>query len=167
MKRLPNDNGMWAYLDSLGILENGSDEEIKAAKRAYRKSYFKRYKRNQRIAKPEYVVNFSKENGELETVAKAAKWHRMTMTNFLRSAVLAYLHRTYLVPNRDEVAQLELLLSNCLNEIQTLVSVRTKHSWDSVQRWEQIELKIQKLEKQIGDLFRNPPILDDSQNQNK
>ncbi len=167
MKRLPKQNGMWDYLDSIGILEHGSDAEIKAAKRAYRKGYFRNYKKNQRIKKPEYVVNFSKENGELETVAKAAKQHKLSMTNFLRSAVLAYLMRTYLVPNRDQVAHLELLLSNCLNEIQTIVSVKSKHTWQNDNRFEQIEQRIQKLEQQIGDLFRNPPIADDCQNQNK
>ncbi len=158
---------MWDYLDSIGILEHGSDTEIKAAKRAFRKSYFRNYKKNQRIKKPEYVVNFSKGNGELETVAKAAKQHKLSMTNFLRSAVLAYLRRTYLVPNRDQVAHLELLLSDCLNEIQTIVSVKSKYTWENDNRFEQIEQRIQKLEQQIGDLFRNPPIADDCQNQNK
>ncbi len=167
MKRLPKENGMWAYLDSIGVLENGADEEIKAAKREYRKSYFKRYKRNQRIAKPEFIVNFSKENGELEIVIKAAKRHQMTMSNFLRSAVFAYLQRTYLVPNRNEVAHLELILSNCLNEIQTIVSVKVKYDWEKEHRWGKIEQSIQKLELQINDLFRNPPLEDDSKNKNK
>ncbi len=166
MKRLPKQNGMWDYLDSIGVLEHGTDAEIKVAKQAYRKKYFRQYKRNQRICKPEYVVNFSKDNGELETVAKAAKRHRMSMTNFLRSAVLAYLNRTYLVPNRDQIARLELLLSDCLNEIQAIVRPKEKYHWEREQKWEKVEKRIEKLELQVNDLFRNPPIKDDSQNKN-
>lgn len=163
MKRLPKQKGMWEYLDAIGVLEHGTDAEIKAAKQAYRKKYFQQYKRNQRITKPEYVVNFSKSTGELETVVKAAKRHKMSMTNFLRSAVLAYLHQTFLVPNREQVAQLEVLLSDCLNEIQTIVRPKEKYHWQREEKWEKIELRITKLEQQIHHLFYNPPLQNDRQ----
>ena len=95
---------MWAYLDAIGVLEKGSDKEIKAAKRIYRQNYFLEFKRRQRIKKPEYTVHFSKENGEYETVSLAAKKHKITITAFIHLATLAYIRKTYVVPDRLQVA---------------------------------------------------------------
>ena len=160
-----NNSGMWDYLDSVGVLEKGTDEEIKAAKKAYRKKYFLEYKQKQRITKPEYTINFKKENGEHGRISLAAKKHNMTVTFFIRSAVLAYLDRTYIVPDRVQVARLEQLLADCLNEIKSIIKPRERYFWEREQRIELIDKRIQKLEMQIGEVFRNPPLLYDHQNQ--
>lgn len=165
-KRPKNKGGMWYYLDASGILEHGTDEEIKAAKKAYRKEYYLEYKRNQRISKPEFVINFSKENGEYSKVSHAARNHRMTMTAFIRSSVLAYLDQSFLVPNSDQVVLLEQYLSQCLNEIQKIVGEKERYHWDKEQKLEAIEKRIEKLEAEINQAFRNPPLLrHDNQNQ--
>src|SRR5438128_2635246 len=117
-------SGMWQYLESVGVLEKGTEEQIKAAKKAYRKKYFLLYKQKQRSTKPEYTVHFSKENGEHDRVTLAAKRHNMKVTSFLRAATLGYLQRTYVVPNRMQVARLEQLLSDCLNEIKGMAKVK-------------------------------------------
>src|ERR1700682_361398 len=114
-------SAMWEYLESVGVLEKGSDAEIKAAKKAYWKIYFTKYKKQQRSSKPEYTVNFSKEKKEYERISLAAKKHNMTVTAFLRSAVLAYMNHTFVVPDRMLVARLEQMLSDCLNEIKRIV----------------------------------------------
>jgi len=157
---------IWDYLESLGILENGTDEEIKAAKKAYRKEYFLKYKRNQRATKPEFTVNFSNKKGEYGMVKRAAERHRMTMTAFIRSSVLAYLNQKFLVPNTDQIASLEQILSQCLNEIQKLVGERERYHWSREQKFEAIEQRIEKLENEINQIFRNPPLIShDNQNQ--
>jgi hypothetical protein len=90
MKKTKKHKGaIWDYLETTGVLENGTDEEIKQAKKAYRKAYYLDYKRNQRANKPEFIVNFSSENGEYSRVKMAAERHKMPMTTFIRSAVLA------------------------------------------------------------------------------
>jgi hypothetical protein len=161
-----HNSGIWEYLDSVGVLEKGSDEEIKAAKKAYRKKYFLAYKQKQRVNKPEYTINFKKENGEHERIFLAAKKHRMTVTSFIRSSALAYLTQTFLVPNREQVARLEQLLSECLNEVKAIVSGREKYFWQRQDKLDQIEKRIQKLEGEINEIFRNPPLLHhDHQNQ--
>jgi len=157
---------MWDYLESSGVLEKGTDEEIKAAKKAYRKEYFLKYKRLQRSVKPEFCVSFSNEKGEYTKVEYAAKRHKMTITAFIRSAVLAYLNQRFVVPNADQVACLEQILSQCLNEIQSIVRVREKYHWERERKFEAIEKRIEKLEFEINQVFRNPPLLKyDSQNQ--
>jgi hypothetical protein len=157
---------MWDYLESSGVLEKGTDEEIKAAKRTYRKGYMLNYRRNQRTHKPEFIVNFSNEKGDYQRVESAAKRHKMTITAFIRSAVLAYLEQSFIVPNQDQVVALEQILSQCLNEIQSIVKVRERYHWEREQKFEAIEKRIEKLEFEINQVFRNPPLLQhDSQSQ--
>jgi len=158
MKRNNRKGEMWYYLDALGVLENGTDEEIKEAKKAYRKGYFLKYKRIQRTSKPEFIINFSNKNGEYAKVKRASEKHKMTMTAFIRSSVLAYLDQKYLVPDPDQIAQLEQLLSQCLNEIQKIVGPRERYHWEREQKFEAIEERIEKLETDINQVFRNPPL---------
>lgn len=159
-------NGMWEYLDSLGILEKGTDEEIKAAKLAYRKEYLLKYKRNQRSRKPEFVVSFSNEKGEYHRVEYASKAHKMSITAFIRSSVLSYINQRYIVPNQDQIAHLEQILSQCLNEIQTLVRIKDKYYWEKESKMELIEKRIERLENEIYQVFRNPPlVMHDNQSQ--
>jgi hypothetical protein len=160
MKNMKNRKGvMWEYLNVLGVIENGTDEEIKAAKKAYRKEYYLRYKRNQRSTKPEFIINFSSNNGEYSKVKRAAERHKMTMTAFIRSTVLAYLDQRFVVPNADQLAHLEQILSQCLNEIQKLVGAKEKYYWSREEKFEAIEKRIEKLESDIDQVFRHPPLL--------
>jgi hypothetical protein len=159
---------MWEYLDELGVLEKGSDEEIKAAKKAYRKKYLLEFKQKQRKNKPEYNIYYSKENGEHNRIIQAAKKHELTPTAFIRLASLAYIDRKYLVPNWEQVATLEQLLSECLNEVKVLVCRKERFFWDREQKIIAIEKRIEKLETQVNALFRNPPLVSthyDRQNQ--
>lgn len=150
---------MWQYLDSLGVLEKGTDEEIKAAKKAYRKEYYLKYKHSQRSNNPEFTVNFSTDKGEYSKVASASKKHNLTITAFIRSAVLAYIDQRFVVPNSDQVATLEQILSQCLNEVQIIVKAKEKYHWEREQKFEAIEKRIEKLESEIDQVFRNPPLL--------
>lgn len=150
---------IWDYLESTGVLEKGSDEEIKAARRLYRKQYFLQYKQKQRTHKPEYTICFSKNEGENERIQTAAKNHNLTVPAFIKAAVFGYLNRSYIVPNRMQVATLYQVLLDCLNEIKTLVSKKEHFFWDREQKLDSIEKRIQKLEVQINEIFSNPPVL--------
>lgn len=159
-------SAMWYYLDALGVLENGTEEEIKMAKKAYRKEYYLSYKRNQRATKPEFTISFTNKNGEYTKVKRGAERHKMTITAFIRSSVLAYIDQKYLVPNQDQIANLEQILSQCLNEISKIVSAKEKYHWEREQKFEAIEKQIEGLESVISQIFRNPPLItNDNQNQ--
>ncbi len=156
---------IWEYLDNIGILEHGTEEEIKMAKKTYRKEYLLKYKQEQRKKKPEFTVNFS-QNGEYSKVSNAAKSHKMTVTRFIHEAVLAYISQTFVVPNTEQIAYLEHILSECLNQIQTILKPKDKYHWDREKKLEEIEKKIQSLEEAINTFFRNPPLQkNDSQSQ--
>ena len=150
---------MGLYLEAVGVLENGTDEEIKLAKKAYRKEYYLKYKRNQRTHRPEFTINFSSENGEFYKVLHEAKRHKLSITAFIHLAVLAYINQSFIVPNTEQVAYLEQVLSQCLNEIQSIVRVKEKYHWEREQKFNAIEKRIEKLEFDINQIFRNPPLL--------
>ncbi|MBK9477656.1 MAG: hypothetical protein IPP56_14500 [Bacteroidetes bacterium] len=153
-----NNNGLWEYLEATGVLEKGTDAEIKAAKLAFRKEYLLKYKQNQRNHKPEFTVNFSNTNGEFSKVEHAANRHKMTITAFIRSAVMSYLDQSYIVPNSEQIIHLEQILSECLNQIQSIVKTREKYHWERDQKFESIEKIIIRLEVRINQIFRNPPL---------
>ena len=158
MRKVPINSGMWAYLNELGILENGSDAQITIAKKAFRKEYFVNYKRNYRTKNSAFTINFSNENSDYQRIKQAAKSHKMTITGFIRASVLAYLNQSFILPDRDTVARLEQTLSQCLNEIQSIVRPKEKYSWERERKFELIEKRIEKLEAEINQIFRNPPL---------
>lgn len=161
MRKPRKDTGLWAYLDACGLLSNGMDEQIKAARRTYRKQYLRQYKKEQRVQKPEYLVQLSKENNEHGRIALAAKKHRMSVTAFLRLAALAYIERSFLVPDRALVAKLSALLAECLNDVRSLASQKGKHNVFALdEKYDAIERRIITLESQIQTLFCFPAMLE-------
>ena len=154
-----SNSGMWDYLETTGVLEHGTEQEIKAAKKKYRKDYFLSYKRSQRCLKPEYTVNFSIDKGEHSRVKAAAQRHHLSISSFIHQAVLAYLDQSFIVPNIDQVAALEQILLQCLNEVQSIVKPKEKYHWEREQKFEAIEKRIDKLQIQIDLIFRHPSML--------
>lgn len=145
------------HLDALGLLENGTEEEIAVVKRAYRKQYLLDYKRAQRLAQKEYPVLLSKENGEYETIAKAARRHRLSISAFLRVSALAYLTQTFITIDPQRLAQLEMMLAACVNEIRSMAQLKSRQHWLYDQKYINMEERIKRLEVDIRDLLKNPP----------
>jgi len=161
MPKNAKNSGMWAYLDASGVLEKGTEEEIKAVKKAYRKQYLLNFKRKQRASKPEFSISLSKDNGEYSRILSAAKMHKTSIPSFLRIATLAYISKTYIVPDRLLVAKLEQLLSQCINEIQLIVHQKEKYFWGKEQKFKDIEKRIEKLEIEINEVFKHPPTIEE------
>lgn len=154
--RLKKRSPLWEYLEASGVLEHGSDEEIKAVKREYRKKYLLLYKRAKRGGAKEYTITLKKEGKELLLLMKSAKIHSLTVPEFIRQSALAYCEQKYLIPHPYQVAELEQLLSDCLNEIRTLATKRDRFYWDAEMKLVRVEKRIIKLEESIYQLFRNP-----------
>lgn len=156
MRKNAQNGGLWAYLDAVGVLEKGTEEEIKLAKKAYRKQYHLDYIRTQRKSKPEYTVNLSKDNEEYSKIVSASKKHKKSVPAFLKLATLAYINKTYIVPDRLIIAKLDQLLSQCLNEIQTIIKQKERYFWGKEQKFKDIEKRIEKLELEISKVFEQP-----------
>jgi hypothetical protein len=161
MSRKKPSGGLWAYLDASGVLERGSEDEIRAAKRAYRKQYLLNYKRKQRNSRPEFVVSLSKSNGEYSRIASGAKKHGKTIPSFLRLATLAYIDRHYITPDRVVIVLIEQMISSCLNEISEIVHQKERWHWGKDHKLLEIEKRISKLEDQIRILLLQPRTLEE------
>ncbi len=148
------------YLDKSGVLVNGSEDEIKAVKKEYRKKYLLEYKRWQRKNKPEYTVHFSGEREEYGRLKKAATEHKMKISGFIKSAVFAYLSKTYLTPNREEIVRLELILGQIATGIRSLCSRKTLWA-NTEERFGKIEELISKMENTVSETLRNPQTLEE------
>ena len=166
MSNTRRSKALWEYLELAGVL-NGSEAEIKEAKRTYRKKYFLAYKKRQRSKKPEFTICLSRENGEYKKLSDAAKKHHMAIPSFIKSSAFAYLQQVYLVPDRLLTAELEQLLADCLNEIKSITSIKEKYFWQRDEKIAAIEKRIEKLEGQINHLFANPPLASSNDSQNK
>jgi hypothetical protein len=151
-----NNKALWEYLEAQGVLERGNDLEIKEAKKAYRKEYLLKYKQKQRAEKPEFNVSFSNENGEYSRVEHASNSHKMTVTAFIRKATIAYISKTYVVPDRMGIAHIEQLLAQCLNEIKSIIKQKDRYHFQNEQKYDIIEKRIEKLEEEINQFFRQP-----------
>lgn len=153
-------SGLWVYLDQAGVLERGSPEDIAEAKRAYWKRYHYDHRRSQRKEKPEFVVSLCRSDGTYTRIAAAAKRHKLTIPAYLRTAALAYLDQAFIVPNPEHLAHLEQLLSQCANEVQALAGAKEKYFWQRDEKIAVIEKRIERLEREVAELFRHPPSLE-------
>lgn len=110
--------GLWAWLQSSGILTWGTEEDIKAAKKLYRRAYQRAYKKQKRAKRPEVTCSFSQD--EHQYLSQMAKRYEMTLARFIRATSLAYLDQIYLVPVPSKVARLEQILSQYQNTLEKL-----------------------------------------------
>lgn len=149
MTKNRKDTNLWAYLESTGLLEHGTDEQIKNAKKEYRRQQHSSYRREVRKDKPEFSVALSKKDGSYGKMALAARRHNMPVTTFIRNAALSYLDKSFLVPNQNQVARLEQALMNCLNEIQVITHTKEKYHWEREQKYDAIAARITILETEI------------------
>lgn len=156
MRNVRQNTGIWQYLAQCGVLENGTDDEIKAARKAYWQKYFREYKRKRRAEHKEITVFLQKE--DLKKISEAAKNHKLTKAKFLKEAAAAYVDKAYIVPDRVQVAYLEQMLIQILNEIQAMAKrAKILHTINP----SEIENRISRMEYIISDTLRNPHTLEE------
>lgn len=97
MKRKQKHTGkLYEYLEKAGAL-SGTDVEIKAAIREYRKLYKAEWRRRKREANQEITVTLNPH--ELQIITTAAKKHHRSHARFLKDAALAYCTQAFVVPD--------------------------------------------------------------------
>lgn len=156
MRKIRHNSGMWKYLDEIGVLDSGSEEEIQAARKTYKKKYIREYKQRQRREKKEFTVLLKRE--EYGKLSPEAKRHKLTVARFIKTAALAYIGKIYIVPDREKVASIEQTLLQILGEIQALAKRnRILYTLDPAE----IEKRIERMETVIADALRHPPTVEE------
>ncbi len=99
-------SGLYAYLESTGVLKDGTDEQLKIA----RAVYIKEYKRAWRLAKADKIkrVTIQMPMNEWETLCRRAKTHRRPAARYIRDAAIAYTAKQYLVVDRFAMNEIKV-----------------------------------------------------------
>lgn len=138
----------------MGVLENGTDEEIEQAKKTYRKLYSRNAQKQYRDSHVRKEIIFTKE--EFLRICKAAEKHGIKPAPFLRNASLCYMDEHFILPDEKRVQKLELDLRRIGNNINQLVKYTHQHKWFSKRDLRLLQKHMQDLEDQLSHTFRQP-----------
>jgi hypothetical protein len=144
-------SNLYQFLEQKGVLTNGTDAEIKAAKAEYRKIYQANWRRRQRHTSKEITITLAPD--ELKTISQASKKHNRSKTRFLKEATLAYINKRYLAP-----APLTLLYIQ--EQLALNYSVLQKLFEEQIVPWDigkELLRRMAELEHTILSKLNNPP----------
>ena len=141
---------LWDYLDESGVLEWGSDDEIKTAKNRYKTLYQRAYRKRYRESRSEFTVSLTKD--EEAVIRQKSKFHNLSPSAFIKQSSLAYTRKLYLVPDPVQLAQFEQILNLIFQEIKIMSQSGSvsNHCFKLLERIEQIE-------RQVSMMLRHPP----------
>lgn len=147
-------SGIYSYLEGLGLLANGTDAELKAAKAVYWKMKRKEHKRQLRNKNKVYEVILSAQ--ENQVVIKLAREAGFSKVAWVKYAALAYANKRYLVPRLEIQYELRALLNLTYCSLQTLIDDNRINV-----HLEDILLgKVSELETKVLTLLFNPTAVD-------
>src|SRR5579872_7003545 len=97
MKRKSKHSALYHYLEQANVLASGTDAQIQAAKREYRRQYQTAWRKRKRANNQEITITLDAH--ELQIITSAAKKHRRTRTKFCKEAALAYCTQAFVIPD--------------------------------------------------------------------
>lgn len=125
MNKKKNTYGVYAYLDSTGVLEKGTDKAIAEARKEYWKKYKAQWRKQKRKTEKELTTSWTTD--ELKDLTKSARYHKISRVAYIKSATIAYSNNSYIIPNKMEVRRIVQLLNMNYNLIQEMVDEKTLH----------------------------------------
>ncbi|QGY44846.1 plasmid mobilization relaxosome protein MobC [Maribellus comscasis] len=150
---MKQNKNLFLYLQSLGLLEHGTEEQIERAKQDFKKlqqnSYATKFSQSHK-RKSVYLTQ-----KEMSVLMTAAKRHGMRLGTFIRFAALAYVKTEYLLPSDSKIQELEVALRRIGNNINQL----TKHVHQRGFTKEDLvafQQKLNELENRVSDFLRQP-----------
>ncbi len=108
----------YKYLDP--FLEKGHTDEINKAKAEWRRKYKANWRKLNRKENKEITVPWTK--NELKILLTESKKHKLSNTQFIKKAVMAYIDKRYIVPDVLVVRSLLQFLALEYNSIQEMIS---------------------------------------------
>lgn len=117
-RKVKSENTIYTHLQTNGVLEKGTHEEIQSV----RKEYWREYKRKWRVAKrrkdKEFAISFNSD--EVKILNQQAKKHHLSRTQFIKETTFAYINNSFIVPDILEVRRISQLLAMTYNSVQDL-----------------------------------------------
>lgn len=125
--------GLYEYLESLNLVGSGLEEDIAAARNAYRKAYKADWRRKKRSEtnRKEYTVTLNTQ--EVQIITVAAIRHARSKTQFIKESSLAYVRRQFIVPDKVALGEVKHLLALNYGKLQQLFDEGLVHYTDGIQ----------------------------------
>jgi hypothetical protein len=152
LKESRKHSAYYKYLDP--FLEKGNHEEIKKAKAEWRKKYKAEWRKINRKENKEITVPWAK--NELRILKTESTKHRLSNTQFIKKAVMAYIDKRYIVPDVLAVRTLLQFLAMEYNTIQEMINEKDLN----LQSGQQLLEKIDEQEKAIRVALYSPKTLE-------
>lgn len=122
MKRKNKQSGVYAYLNTLGLLENGSEVELSIARKEYWKKYQANWIRTKR-KQAHLTVYFN--NKEFRIIKNAARNNKRSNTRYIKEAALAYARNIYLVPDLRFYMELSGTMTSIVSMLKAMLNLGT------------------------------------------
>ncbi len=150
MNKLRKNSGLYQFLESKGVLDQGK-EKIDAAKKEYRRLYQSTYKKRYREKVCEHTVSFKPI--EEKRISQLAREHGMKSAEYVRQSALAYAEKRYLVPRTESIVRVHQQVALMRTQI---ARVSEKSGFFQRDKSESIEQLLFSLENEIRSSLLNP-----------
>lgn len=149
MKALSKKTNLYAYLVRTGVLDTGTEEDIKAAKKAYWKEY-DRLQKKQKRAIEHRVVTVIFPNEDINHIRARAKKEGYTLQAYIRSCIKAQMNSTQVYPHRQIYLQILQEVAGVRRMLEELILKEKKHWLGIGRESSQALLLLEKLNKDIS-----------------
>lgn len=153
-RRLNTKSNLYSYLESSGVLEKGTHEEIQKVKNDYWREYKRNWRKNKRKMVKEITISFTQD--EFKEINSESKRHKLNRTNFIKQACFAYVNKSFIVPDLKEIKKISQILAMAYNSIQGMIE---ENNIDFKSGKSLLE-SIYKLEREILPVLNNPKSLE-------
>ena len=153
-RKLKQSSGLFAYLDSTGVLATGNEEAIALARKEYWRNYKRMWRKEKRKKTKEIAITFSKE--ELKIITQFAKQHQGNRTALIKASVFGYLNKRYIIPAPETMNSIKQLLGMHYNIMEQFLD----ENMLSQQIGNELKQKILELERTVLVTLHNPKTLE-------
>lgn len=117
-RKIKQKSGLYAYLDKMKVLEQGTDEDFRRARQEYWRMYKANWVKQMRALKKEYTVCLNQK--EVKELCVAARLHRRSCTRYLKEAAFSYMNKRFLFPDEISISTIKQLLAMNYNMLKQL-----------------------------------------------
>lgn len=154
-KNLRQNTEQFQFLLSNGYLDKG-DEVLAEGKRAWRRIYMRRYKKQSRRRKAEHIV--ACKEAEEKLLQKSAREHGVSVAQFIKLACLAYCQQKYLTPRLPAIFEVRQEMIYTRSQIERVR--QSKRALFAQSKEEEIEVLLQSLQATLDKAFKRPDNLE-------
>lgn len=156
MKRaLKHKSSIYEYLEACGVLINGTDNEIKEARKRYWKNYRASYQKQKRKEQSVFTVAFKTK--EMQILLAAVKKHHANCTHYIKLATLAYSQQQFVIPDPNSINLIRELLVKNYTILQNM-----EEEFPCNYSPELLTQQFSRLEENINQLLTKPKVLENA-----